>query len=154
MDYTGDYKKILVTGGLGFIGSSYIRIMLSETDLEIVNLDLMTYAANPRKRSATSRMTRATPLSKVISPTPEVVETSRERLRRSSQLRRRNTRRPLHPRRRTFYAHECGGGACAPGSCQRARGIRFVQDSTDEVYGEVMEGLERRRRPLQTAQPV
>jgi len=42
------YQKLLVTGGLGFIGSSYIRLLLSETeDVSVVNLDLMTYAANP-----------------------------------------------------------------------------------------------------------
>ncbi len=40
--------KILVTGGLGFIGSNFIRYMLSKYSLyEIVNLDKMTYAGNP-----------------------------------------------------------------------------------------------------------
>ena len=38
----------LVTGGLGFIGSNFVRLALREhPDLEIVNLDLMTYAGNP-----------------------------------------------------------------------------------------------------------
>ncbi len=38
----------LVTGGLGFIGSNFIRLALRErTSLEIVNLDAMTYAGNP-----------------------------------------------------------------------------------------------------------
>ncbi|HET9030365.1 MAG TPA: dTDP-glucose 4,6-dehydratase [Candidatus Aquilonibacter sp.] len=38
----------LVTGGLGFIGSNFIRLALRERpDLEIVNLDAMTYAGNP-----------------------------------------------------------------------------------------------------------
>src|SRR5580698_459281 len=38
----------LVTGGLGFIGSHFIRLALRERpQLEIVNLDAMTYAANP-----------------------------------------------------------------------------------------------------------
>lgn len=40
--------KILVTGGLGFIGSAFIRYMLSKyDDYQIVNLDKMTYAGNP-----------------------------------------------------------------------------------------------------------
>lgn len=40
--------KILVTGGLGFIGSNFIREMLTEKpDCEIINLDLITYAGNP-----------------------------------------------------------------------------------------------------------
>ncbi len=38
----------LVTGGLGFIGSNFIRVALRERpNLEIVNLDAMTYAGNP-----------------------------------------------------------------------------------------------------------
>ncbi|MGA9273598.1 MAG: dTDP-glucose 4,6-dehydratase [Candidatus Cybelea sp.] len=38
----------LVTGGLGFIGSHFIRVALRERpQLEIVNLDAMTYAGNP-----------------------------------------------------------------------------------------------------------
>src|SRR6201985_3020174 len=38
----------LVTGGLGFIGSNFIRLALRERpELEIVNLDAMTYAGNP-----------------------------------------------------------------------------------------------------------
>ena len=37
-------KKVLVTGGAGFIGSNYVRHVLSRTDLEVVNLDLLTYA--------------------------------------------------------------------------------------------------------------
>jgi len=38
----------LVTGGLGFIGSHFVRIALRERPrLEIVNLDAITYAGNP-----------------------------------------------------------------------------------------------------------
>src|SRR5271154_3744095 len=38
----------LVTGGLGFIGSNFIRLALRERPaIEIVNLDAMTYAGNP-----------------------------------------------------------------------------------------------------------
>lgn len=39
--------KLLVTGGCGFIGSNFIRRHLAGTDDSIVNLDALTYAANP-----------------------------------------------------------------------------------------------------------
>lgn len=39
--------NILVTGGMGFIGSNFVSYMLEKyTDYKIVNLDLLTYAAN------------------------------------------------------------------------------------------------------------
>jgi len=39
--------RMLVTGGLGFIGSALIRKILNETDHTILNLDSCTYAAMP-----------------------------------------------------------------------------------------------------------
>ena len=40
-------KRIAVTGGYGFIGSALLRLLLEETDHEILNIDKLTYAANP-----------------------------------------------------------------------------------------------------------
>ncbi|MGI9308920.1 MAG: dTDP-glucose 4,6-dehydratase, partial [Gammaproteobacteria bacterium] len=38
--------KLLVTGGLGFIGSAVVRHFLGQTGVSVLNLDKMTYAAN------------------------------------------------------------------------------------------------------------
>jgi dTDP-glucose 4,6-dehydratase len=44
--------KVLVTGGAGFIGSAVIRHVIAETDLEVVNVDKLTYAGNLASLSA------------------------------------------------------------------------------------------------------
>lgn len=41
--------RILVTGGLGFIGMNFINYWLSRYEDEILNLDLVTYASNSEK---------------------------------------------------------------------------------------------------------
>ncbi|MEM7008279.1 MAG: dTDP-glucose 4,6-dehydratase [Thermodesulfobacteriota bacterium] len=46
-------KNLLVTGGAGFIGVNFIRYLLEESDFEgrIINVDKLTYAANPQSLS-------------------------------------------------------------------------------------------------------
>jgi len=40
-------KNVLVTGGAGFIGSNFVRFLLrTESDVQILNLDLLTYAGS------------------------------------------------------------------------------------------------------------
>jgi dTDP-glucose 4,6-dehydratase len=39
--------RILVTGGAGFIGSALCRHLIAETNSAVINLDKLTYAANP-----------------------------------------------------------------------------------------------------------
>ena len=38
--------RVLVTGGCGFIGSNFVRLLLENTEHEVVNLDALTYAGN------------------------------------------------------------------------------------------------------------
>jgi dTDP-D-glucose 4,6-dehydratase len=39
-------KRVLVTGGAGFISSNFICHLLEETDHDVVTLDALTYAGN------------------------------------------------------------------------------------------------------------
>jgi len=51
--------KILVTGGAGFIGSNFIRHLLSSRrDVSVVNFDKLTYAGNPESLSDLSSDSR------------------------------------------------------------------------------------------------
>jgi dTDP-glucose 4,6-dehydratase len=49
-------KSILVTGGCGFIGSHFVKLVLRERpEFRIVNLDALTYAGNPENLSSEER---------------------------------------------------------------------------------------------------
>lgn len=39
-------NTILITGGAGFIGSHFVKLVLDETDWRVINLDALTYAGN------------------------------------------------------------------------------------------------------------
>lgn len=51
-------KRLIVTGGLGFIGSAVIRRLINFTDHEVLNIDVMTYAATQGSVSEVGTSTR------------------------------------------------------------------------------------------------
>jgi len=52
--------KTLVTGGAGFIGSAFVRMLIAETDWNVVNLDKLTYAGNLENLAAVENNPRYT----------------------------------------------------------------------------------------------
>jgi len=51
-------KKIIITGGLGFIGSALIRFLINKTSAHVINLDAIRYAANPDSVKVVSKSDR------------------------------------------------------------------------------------------------
>ncbi len=135
------YRKLLVTGGLGFIGSSYIRLLLTEKDISVVNLDLMTYAANP----ATLRDFETDPRYTFIKGDIADPETVARALDGCDAVV--NFAAETHVDRSIQnakpFVHTNVEGVRVLLEAVRERGVRMVHVSTDEVYGEVMQGLSR-----------
>lgn len=42
-----DKQNILITGGCGFIGTNFVRLLVQGNEFRVINLDALTYAANP-----------------------------------------------------------------------------------------------------------
>lgn len=51
-------KTVLITGGAGFIGSALIRYLIQETNVNVVNLDKLTYAGNLESLNSVSSSER------------------------------------------------------------------------------------------------
>ena len=136
------YRKLLVTGGLGFIGSSYIRLLLTEyQDVSVVNLDLMTYAANPATLADFEADPRYTFIKGDIAD-PETVARALDGC--DAVV---NFAAETHVDRSIQnakpFVHTNVEGVRVLLEAVRERNLRMVQVSTDEVYGEVMTGLSR-----------
>src|SRR5258708_2950701 len=121
--------KLLVTGGAGFIGSAFVRMVLASGAHTVVNLDKLTYAGNLENLTAVagdigqfggeSHVGRS-----ILSPAP-VFETNL---------------------RGTFTMLE--------GARLHAKSARFLHVSTDEVYGSIDSPYEAHEQyPLKASSP-
>ncbi|AFM23208.1 dTDP-glucose 4,6-dehydratase [Desulfomonile tiedjei] len=129
--------KLLVTGGCGFIGSNFVFHMLeSYPDVSIVNLDLLTYAGNlenlqdvtsygERHRFVRGDISDPDMVCSLISEKPDVVV---------------NFAAESHVDRSimdccAFIHTNIRGTQVLLDACRQYKIPRFVQISTDEVYG-------------------
>lgn len=131
--------KILVTGGMGFIGSNFIRMMLGKYDCTIINYDALTYAGNPDnlKDIKTERYSfykgRVEELSKLLEASKGVdaivhfaAETHVDRSIENAA---------------PFITTNVIGTYCVLEAARINRIEKLVHISTDEVYGSASDGI-------------
>ena len=143
--------RLLVTGGCGFIGSAFVHTAI-ERGAEVVNLDKLTYAGNPanvadlaehpRYRFVHADIADAEAVSDAIAGADAVVNFAAE-----SHV----DRSILDPSE--FIRTDVVGTAVLLDAARRAGVRRFVQVSTDEVYGSIPSGAFRETDPISPSSP-
>jgi dTDP-glucose 4,6-dehydratase len=134
--------KILVTGGAGFIGSNFIlHMMNSHPEVEVINLDVLTYAGNLNNLKGVDKNPRYTFLEGDICD-PDIVNTILDRFNvdtivhfaAESHVDRSITRASEFVRTNVLGTHNLL-------ECARHHPVtRFIHISTDEVYGSTLKG--------------
>ncbi len=130
--------KLLVTGGAGFIGSNLVRYFLEEyEDVEVINLDLLTYAGNldnltglegdPRYHFVRGDICDASLVGDLVLEVDAVLNLAAE-----SHVDRSIANDTPFVRTNVNGTHTLLSAALAAPTPPR-----FVQVSTDEVYGEL-----------------
>lgn len=129
--------KLLVTGGAGFIGSSFVRYVLrSRKDIDLVNYDLLTYAGNLRNLDEVASNPRYEFVRGDIANFEQVQELFDKR-RFDGVV---NFAAETHVDRSIldsapFIRTNIEGTRCLLEAARRYKVSTFVQISTDEVYG-------------------
>jgi len=134
--------KLLITGGAGFIGSNFIlHMMKSHPNVEIINLDLLTYAGNLTNLKGVDKNPNYTFIKGDICD-PEIVNTILDRYLVDTIV---HFAAESHVDRSITTASEFVRtniqGTYTLLECARHHPIaKFVHISTDEVYGSTLKG--------------
>lgn len=155
MDRSRETKKILITGGAGFIGSNFVRYLHNKyPNYKIYNLDLLTYAGNPDNLKDISGSKRYFFIKGDICD-PNLVSELFRKHKFDIVL---NFAAESHVDRSIFKDHQFFKtnfiGVHNLIALVRKYSIpRFVQISTDEIYGEVLKGVSSENHPIQPSNP-
>ena len=146
--------RILVTGGLGFIGSNFIRFMLHEgRDVRILNLDKMSYGSNlknlkeyendPRYKFIRGDIAEYDLVGKLVKDVDAIVNIAAET----------HVDRSIANPEEFLKSNTIGVFNLLEAIRRANRQARFIQVSTDEVYGDILEGSFRENDRLMPSNP-
>lgn len=147
--------KILITGGAGFMGSNFIRYLLrTYPDYQVINFDKLTYAGNLENLRDLEKNPRYTFVQGDIADA-SAVERVMTKHKPDAIL---NYAAETHVDRSildpdAFIRTEILGTYVLLEAVRRHQIQRYVQISTDEVYGEVLTGRSTETAPLVPRSP-
>jgi dTDP-glucose 4,6-dehydratase len=144
----------LVTGGLGFIGSAFVRLILRErSDVSVTVLDAMTYAGNPANVAEVAHDPRYSFVKGDIADAERVDEAIGEGVDAIVNFAAEThvDRSILDPE--AFIRTDVMGTHVLLEAVRRHGVARFLQVSTDEVYGDVEAGASTETDPLRPRSP-
>jgi dTDP-glucose 4,6-dehydratase len=139
--------KLLVCGGAGFIGSNFVRVRLREHGDEIVVLDKLTYAGRRENLEGLdiefvhAGIEDAPAVAGAIDGADAVVNFAAET----------HVDRSISEPDAFVTTHAVGTWVLLEAA--RAQGVRYVQVSTDEVYGSIEDGSFTESSPLAPSSP-
>jgi dTDP-glucose 4,6-dehydratase len=146
--------KLLVTGGLGFIGSNFCRLMLAKhPDVELINVDKIGIGANPAnlhdiendKRYTFIKGDICNPLlmNRLVHQVDAVVNIAAET----------HVDRSISDPNMFLQNNTVGTFIVLEAIRRHNHKARLLQVSTDEVYGEATEGSFTENSPLKPSNP-
>ena len=145
--------RILVTGGLGFIGSNFIRHILNKyPDYEVTNLDAITYAGNPENLKDIEKNKRYTFVKGDICDSNIVSKAAKGK---DAII---NFAAETHVDRSiiesgSFVKTDVVGTHTLLEAVKKYKIKKFLQISTDEVYGSIENGSFNENSLLQPNSP-
>jgi dTDP-glucose 4,6-dehydratase len=126
--------RLLVTGGAGFIGSNFVRLVVDSTDHTVTVLDALTYAGNPDSLAglAPNRCTLVTGSVADAALVDQLVAASDIVVHFAAESHNDNSLRDPSPFIQTNLV-----GTYTLLEAVRKHGVRYHHISTDEVYGDL-----------------
>ena len=145
--------RLLVAGGAGFIGSEFVRMTIqSHRNTTVTVLDKLTYAGNVKNLNAVEGRSRYRFVHGDICDAELVQELAREHDAIVNFAAETHVDRSLMGAG-VFIQTDVIGTFVLLEAARSAKHSRFLQVSTDEVYGDVPEGQSREHDPLHPRSP-